>query len=194
MKVAGMYSLKNGQAVMETDHGDLLEEIKSIIQQVNADECQTKESKEKTMLGRRLYSPTMLNQVFKDKFKEKHWKSQKLYFEPPTNCYSADYENRPKIRRSSQEIDFVKGKVGVEVQLGKYSFYPYDILAKMPIFAKQKVITCGVEIVLTKGFIGTGKSRKVSTGVAYYEQFLQAFDLRGAADIDIPVLIIGIDI
>ena len=34
---------------------------------------------------------------------------------------------------------------------------------------------------------------EMSTGVSYYEQFLWDLEALGVADIDIPVLILGID-
>lgn len=50
------------------------------------------------------------------------------------------------------------------------------------------VIDCGVEIVPVKGL-----ADEMSTGVSYFEQFVWDLEHRGISDIDIPVLIIGID-
>lgn len=50
-------------------------------------------------------------------------------------------------------MDFVKNKLGVEVQFGKYSFMVYNVCAKMTIFAKLDVIDCGIEIVPVKGLL-----------------------------------------
>ena len=85
-------------------------------------------------------------------------------------------------------MDFVKNKLGVEVQFGKYSFMVYNVCAKMTIFAKLGVIDCGVEIVPVKAF-----AEEMSTGVSYFEQFVWDLEHRGVSDIDIPVLILGID-
>ena len=64
-----------------------------------------------------------------------------------------------------REMDFTKNQLGVEVQLGKYAFMVYNVLAKMTIFAKQSFIDSGIEIVpmLT---LANG----MSTGVSYFEQ------------------------
>jgi len=85
-------------------------------------------------------------------------------------------------------MDFVKNKLGVEVQFGKYSFMVYNVCAKMTIFAKLGVIDCGIEIVPVKGL-----ADEMSTGVSYFEQFVWDLEHRGISDIDIPVLILGID-
>ena len=46
----------------------------------------------------------------------------------------------------------------------------------------------GVEIVPIKQF-----AKNMSTGVSYFEQFVWDLEQRGVGDIDIPVLIYGID-
>ncbi len=58
----------------------------------------------------------------------------------------------------------------------------------MTIFAKLEVIDCGVEIVPVKAL-----AKHMSTGVSYFEQFVWDLQHRGVSDIDIPVLILGID-
>ena len=85
-------------------------------------------------------------------------------------------------------MDFVKNRLGVEVQFGKYAFMVYNVCAKMTIFNKIGHIDCGVEIVPVKAF-----ADEMSSGVSYYEQFLWDLQSRGVSDIDIPVLIVGID-
>jgi Restriction endonuclease BglII len=85
-------------------------------------------------------------------------------------------------------MDFVKEKLGVEVQFGKYSFMVYNVCAKMTIFRNLGHIDCGVEIVPVKAF-----ALEMSSGVSYFEQFVWDLENRGVADIDVPVLILGID-
>src|ERR1700679_2584165 len=85
-------------------------------------------------------------------------------------------------------MDFVKNKLGVEVQFGKYSFMVYNVAAKMTIFKNLGHIDAGVEIVPVKSF-----ADEMSSGVSYFEQFVWDLNNRGVADIDIPVMILGID-
>ena len=85
-------------------------------------------------------------------------------------------------------MDFVKDKLGVEVQFGKYSFMVYNVCAKMTIFRNLGFIDAGIEIVPIKCF-----ANEMSTGVSYFEQFVWDLEQRGTANIDIPVLILGID-
>jgi hypothetical protein len=86
-----------------------------------------------------------------------------------------------------REMDFVKSKLGVEVQFGKYAFMVYNVCAKMTIFKNLGHINAGVEIVPMKAFVA-----QMSTGVSYFEQFVWDLEQRGVSNIDIPVLILGI--
>ena len=84
-------------------------------------------------------------------------------------------------------MDFIKEKLGVEVQFGKYSFMVYNVAAKMTIFRNLGFIDTGVEIVPIKEFADS-----MSSGVSYFEQFVWDLEQRGVSNIDIPVLILGI--
>ncbi|HRQ74260.1 MAG TPA: BglII/BstYI family type II restriction endonuclease [Phycisphaerales bacterium] len=64
----------------------------------------------------------------------------------------------------------------------------YNVCAKMTIFKKLEHIKAGVEIVPVKAF-----ADEMSSGVSYFEQFVWDLNARGVADIDVPVLILGID-
>jgi len=63
----------------------------------------------------------------------------------------------------------------------------YNVCAKMTIFSKLGHIDAGVEIVPVKAF-----ADHMSTGVSYFEQLVWDLEARGVADIDIPVLILGV--
>jgi hypothetical protein len=108
--------------------------------------------------------------------------------EYPTNYCVEDDCMRSEDRGAFREMDFVKGRLGVEVQFGKYAFMVYNVCAKMTIFHRLGFIDVGVEIVPVKAF-----ADEMSSGVSYFEQFLWDLNQRGVADIDIPVLILGID-
>jgi hypothetical protein len=58
----------------------------------------------------------------------------------------------------------------------------------MTIFHNLGYIDTGVEIVPVKSF-----AEDMSSGVSCFEQFVWDLQSRGVADIDIPVLILGMD-
>lgn len=188
MRIAAQYSFKNGLAEVSQRFPHLLDEVKTAIGEIDASAHKTKESKEKTMLGRMLYSPVSLNKAFKQRFLPKGWKNLKVDCEYPTTHYLEDYEIRSSLVGAFRDMDFVKDGLGVEVQFGKYSFMVYNVCAKMTIFHRLGFIECGVEIVPVKAF-----AAEMSTGVSYFEQFVWDLESRGVADIDIPVIILGID-
>ena len=161
-------------------------EVKEIIATVDSAQCRTKASYEKTMPGRILYSPRSLNRAFKREFEKRGWQKHKVQCEYPTAYYLPEYTSAPP-KGAFREMDFVKNRVGVEVQFGKYAFMVYNVCAKMTIFHQMGVIDVGIEIVPLKRF-----ADEMSTGVSYFEQFVWDLEHRGVADIDIPVLVLGI--
>ncbi len=63
----------------------------------------------------------------------------------------------------------------------------YNVCAKMTIFHNADLIDVGVEIVPLKEL-----ADEMSTGVSYFEQIVWDLEHRGVADIDIPVIVLGI--
>ncbi len=187
MIIAGMYSFKNGKEVIEVEFGSELQEIKQVIAAIDSQTHKTKVSKEKTMPGKMLYKPGSLNKAFKREFETRGWQKHKVYCKYPIEYYTSDYAAIASTKGAFREIDFVKNRMGVEVQFGKYAFMVYNVCAKMTIFHKLDLIDVGVEIVPLKEF-----ANDMSTGVSYFEQFVWDLEHRGIADIDIPVLILGI--
>lgn len=187
MKIAAVYSFNDGRRAVNTKYPALLKEIETIVRSVDASKFKTKKSAEKTMMGRMLYNPKALNASFKAEFGRLAWNSKRVKCEYPRNLYLGAY-TPPKITRGAfREMDFIKEKLGVEVQFGKYSFMVYNVAAKMTIFRNLGFIDTGVEIVPIKEFADS-----MSSGVSYFEQFVWDLEQRGVSNIDIPVLILGI--
>ncbi len=186
MKIAGLFSFNGGQKVVQAQYSDLLQEIEECIQAIDAAQCQTKKSHEKTMLGKMLYAPRRLNAQFKKILSQRGWEPQRIKCEYPKQYYK-NYKPVRECTNAFREIDFVKRKLGIEIQFGKYAFMVYNVAAKMTIFKNEGIIDTGIEIVPIKDF-----SDEMSSGVSYFEQFVWDLERRGTSDIDIPVLIIGI--
>lgn len=187
MKIAGIYSFNHGQEVINTRFAAELHEIEHVIASVDSLSLKTKVSREKTMKGKNLYSPPALNKAFKAEFEALGWCNHRVSCEYSTQHYVTGYETDNSFSGAFRDMDFVKQRIGVEVQFGKYAFMVYNVCAKMTIFHKLDVIDVGVEIVPVKEF-----AAEMSTGVSYFEQFVWDLEQRGVSDIDIPVLILGI--
>lgn len=189
VRVVGTYSFNRGQDEISTRHPLLLDEVRAAISAVDAAAHKTKVSKEITMPGRNLYSPRSLNKAFKAAFAQiGGWQPIRVPCEYSAAHYLPQYTARTTSRGAFREMDFIKSTLGVEVQFGKYAFMVYNVCAKMTIFHNLGYIDCGIEIVPVKAF-----AEEMSSGVSYFEQFLWDLEARGTSNIDIPVLILGID-
>jgi len=187
MKIVGIYSFNGGAEAVQENYVRELEEIKKILARVDAKKHKTKRSEEKTMRGKVLFSPRSLNKTINDNFLNRGWQKQRVYCEYPTQYYSKGYKAPTSSKGAFREMDFIKNKLGVEVQFGKYSFMVYNVCAKMTIFHNMGFINVGVEIVPVKEL-----AEDMSSGVSYFEQFVWDLEQRGVSDIDIPVLILGV--
>lgn len=188
MIVGGMYSFNKGREVVEAKYAEEFAEIINVITSVDAITYKTKISEEKTMPGKLLFKPSALNRAFKSEFVAKGWDDNiRLLCDYPTNFYTPDYTPPASSQNAYREMDFLKNRLGVEVQFGKYAFMVYNVCAKMTIFHNEGFIDVGVEIVPLKEL-----ASEMSTGVSYFEQFVWDLEHRGVSDIDIPVLILGL--
>ena len=187
MIIAAEYSSNKGKDYITSNHPTLLDEVYSVISGVDASQCFNKVSKEKTMKGKYLYSPSSLNDCFKKEFAKLGWESHREECVYPTKYYTDEYSPRPLNKGTFRDIDFVKDKFGVDVQFGKYAFMVSGVYAKMTIFKNLGVINAGIEVVPVKEMADS-----MSSGVSYFEQFVWDLEARGIANIDIPVLILGV--
>lgn len=189
VRIAGIYSFNNGEKEVAKRYPRLLTEVNQVIKQVDSSKHKTKESDEKTMMGQMLFSPRSMNTAFKKAFEKiGGWEPIRVPCDYPTTFFLKDYKIRSKNRGAFREMDFVKNKLGIEVQFGKYAFMVYNVCAKMTIFHNLGHINHGIEIVPVKAF-----ADEMSTGVSYFEQFIWDLESRGVSNIDIPVMILGID-
>jgi len=88
---------------------------------------------------------------------------------------------------NSCQTDFVKDRVAVEVQFGKYSFVAYDLFVKHLAFYVGDRIDVGVEILPMKSL-----QAQMSSGVGYYEGELYNIVRQGRGVPAVPLIIIGI--
>ena len=188
MIIAGEYSFNGGVEAIAEGYAHLRQEVEGVIRSVTASRHKTKKSKEVTMPGRMLFSPANLNRAFKKEFAKLGWRTCRVKCDYPTEYYTTDYRPKELNRGAFREMDFLKDRLGIEVQFGKYAFMVYNVCAKMTIFHRLGHIDAGIEIVPVKQF-----ADQMSTGVSYFEQFVWDLEHRGVSNIDIPVLVLGID-
>ncbi len=88
---------------------------------------------------------------------------------------------------SYNQTDFVKDRVAVEVQFGKYSFVAYDLFVKHMAFFVGDIIDVGIEILPMKEL-----QQQMSSGVAYYEGELYNLIREGRGVPAVPLILVGI--
>lgn len=201
MKIVETYSHLNGLEFLMVHQPKLWDEIKKVIASVDAEGCKTKVSKEKTKTGRLLYSPIEMNACFKKLLSAKNWeesrvsywvtKSEKLIRK--TLTMSADEQKREIELAgdtpifSYNQTDFVKNRVAIEVQFGKYAFVAYDLFVKHLAFYVGDKIDVGIEILPMKSL-----QAHMSSGVPYYEGELYNVIRQGRGVPAVPLVIMGI--
>jgi len=170
MKIAEIYSHLNGLEYLLVHKKKLWEELQKIISSVDAEKCKTKISKEKTKKGKTLYSPIEMNKEFKKLLDQKKWQESRVSYWVTKNeklirktlTMSVDEQKREiesageSPIKSHNQTDFVKDRVAVEVQFGKYAFVAYDLFVKHLAFYIGDTIDVGIEILPMKSLLYLG--------------------------------------
>lgn len=203
MKITEKYSHLNGEEYLIVHYNNLYDEIKEVISEIDASDFRTKVSKESRMKGKNLFAPKELNKAFDERFSARGWNESRYNYYITLNrdlmekslLMSASEQREflidngePAPIYSYNQTDFVKDKIAVEVQFGKYSFVAYDLFVKHMMFYSGGVINLGIEILPTKNM-----QREMSSGVAYYEGEVYNVMRQGRNSPPVPLLILGIE-
>lgn len=175
------YSHLGGSEILQVRYPDIDRDIDTVIAEISLP-AKTKVSKEKTMMGKLLYSPTEMNEKFKVAFGARGFVELRSPYEHDIPGYPT------KIKGSFKQVDFTKEDVLVEVQLGKYFAMFYD-LAKFQYFFNESRCEVGVEIVPSYGLY-----REMSSGVSYGEQLVTDIRRLRRHFPAVPVKVILIDV
>ena len=202
MKIVEKYSHLNGLEFLLVHKPELWQEIELVIHSIDAEKCKTKISKEKTKSGKLLYSPIDMNALFKEKLYELKWEESRVSYwvtkderlirktiamPPDMQKLEIEKQNETAIF-SYNQTDFVKNRVAIEVQFGKYSFVAYDLFVKHLAFYVGDKIDVGIEILPMKSL-----QSEMSSGVSYYEGELYNVVRQGRGVPAVPLIIIGIE-
>jgi hypothetical protein len=181
MKKVYEYSHLGGSEILLVRFPQINREINGIIASTS-DLGKTKVSKEKTMRGRRLYSPKAFNQAFRAAFHEHAFRELRDKYTIALPNYDR------KIAGAFKQVDFVKDGVLVEVQFGKYAFMFYD-MAKFQYFFNESKADVGVEIVPCHAM-----HKEMSTGTSFGEQLVYDIERLKRHFPAVPVKVILIDV
>jgi Restriction endonuclease BglII len=203
MKISQKYSHLNGEEYLIVHYNELYKEIINTIESIDATKFLLKESKEKTMPGKMLYSPIELNKAFNTKFNKLGWNESRYQYYITTEqkllaeLITLPYEKQKEFLISKgikspissyKQTDFVKNQIAVEVQFGKYAFVAFDLFVKHLLFYSGGIINLGIEVLPTKRM-----QSQMSSGVAYYEGEVYNVLRHGRNNPPVPLLILGIE-
>ncbi len=202
MKIANMYNHLNGYEYMLVHRKQLWKEIENAIHSINANDF-IKYSKDKTKLGKPLYDQKAINKQFENILFPLEWNSVKTLYYVTGDIETAktiasirDKEEQKQIIENNgfeaystnNQVDFVKDRVAIEVQFGKYFSVAYDLHVKHTFFFLRDDIDVGIEIIPTRAMM-----LKMDTGVAWFENEVANVIREGRSNPTVPIVIIGIE-
>lgn len=202
MIIVEKYSHLNGLEFLLVHKPELWKEIEDVIISIDAKKCKTKISKEKTKKGQLLYSPIDMNNLFKKRLSALNWLESRVSYwvTKDVKLIRKTLNMDPELQKkeieatgespisSYNQTDFVKNRVAIEVQFGKYSFVAYDLFVKHLAFYVGDQIDVGIEILPMKTL-----QSEMSSGVAYYEGELYNVVRQGRGVPAVPLVIVGIE-
>lgn len=107
----------------------------------------------------------------------------------PADVQKAEIEaSGEKLIFSYNQTDFVKERVAIEVQFGKYSFVAYDLFVKHLAFFVRDEIDVGIEILAMKSL-----QSGMSSGPGYFEGELYNIIRNGRGVPAVPLVVIGVE-
>ena len=201
MKVVKVYSHLNGVEFLKVHQPQVLRDITRVIKSVDASKMKIKVSKEKTMMGQLLYSPVAMNKAMNAGLVALGWKQRRVSYwvtddamlirktlplAPAEQKAEIEGAGRPAYY-SYNQTDFVKDRVAVEVQFGKYSFVAYDLFVKHMAFYVGHVIDVGIEVLPMRAL-----AQEMSSGVPDYEGALYDLIRQGRGVPAVPLVIMGV--
>lgn len=201
MRIAAQYSHLNGLEFLLVHKPELWDEIRQVISQTDAALCRTKESLERRTKGKLLFSPKAMNTTIRTGFSAHQWEERRISYWVTSDAklirktlFMGPAQQKAEIEgagltpyRSYNQTDFVKERVAVEVQFGKYSFVAYDLFVKHLAFYVGDVIDVGIEILPMKEL-----QQEMNSGPSYYEGELYNLIREGRGVPAVPLVLLGV--
>jgi len=202
MKIVEIYSHLNGLEFLKVHKPKLWKEVVGVIKAVNAKACKTKVSEEKgSRHGTLRYAPKEMNKRFCKLLNAKGWDESRVTYWVTKDAKliratmsKTAAEQKAEIIEAGEipimsynQTDFVKERVAIEVQFGKYSFVAYDLFVKHLAFYVRDEIDVGIEILAMKSM-----QAEMSSGPAYYEGELYNVVRNGRGVPGVPLVIVGV--
>ena len=199
MRLVSKYSHFNAEEYLLVHNPNLWKEVREVIAEVDVASCKNMITKEKKTLRKTLYSPTDMSKAFKKGFEARGWQEHRntfwvaddekllrsIYTHTPRRQKEAIEKAGLKPIMSYNQTDFLKDRVAVEIQFGKYPFVAHDVFVKHLSFYVSDVIDVGIEILPMKKL-------EMSSEVPYYERDLLNIIRHGRGAPAVPLVLVGV--
>lgn len=202
MRIANRYSHLNGYEYLMVHRQTEWNEIVNAIESIDANQY-IKDTHENRRRIQHLYDQKEINRRFKAILSNQNWNDVRIPYyvtgDIDTARIIANVRDRDRQREmiesrgfeafsTSNQIDFVKNRIAVEVQFGKYFSVAYDLHVKHTFFFFRNDIDVGIEIIPTKAMC-----LKMDTGVAWFENEVANVIREGRSNPAVPIVILGIE-
>lgn len=202
MKIANLYSHLNGIEYMHVHRQGLWDELTEAIQCIDANGF-IKRSKQKGQEGKQLYDQKRINKAFEQVLFPKGWKSVSTPYyvtgDIPTERGIVGLRDRAEQKQlieargfeafhTKNQVDYVKERVAVEVQFGKYFSVAYDLHVKHTFFYLRNDIDVGIEIIPTRTMC-----LRMDSGIAWFENEVANVIREGRSNPTVPIVMVGIE-
>lgn len=181
MRIVEQYSHLNGWEHIMVHKPGIWTEIQDVIAAVDVAE---------------VYSPRQINERFESAYVDRQWRESRAPANTTSQTLDVDSaEQRQQIMLKAgqgailldYQTGFIKERVAIEVQIGKYTFGPYDLLAKHMGLYVGNLIDVGVEILPMQEM-----AREMSSEISYYEAEAENFIRQRSGVPAVPLIFIGI--
>lgn len=202
MRIAFKYNHLHAEEYLYYRKRDLIEELEKCIRDIDANKY-LKVSCDSAHLGEIYYDQKALNEEIEKDLNSKGWNELKIsYYVTEDEAVTKQIvkiaqkdeqkriieENGLEALQSHNQVDFMKDRIAVEVQFGKYFSVAYDLHVKHTFFYLRDDIEVGIEIIPTHRMMLC-----MDTGVAWYENEVTNVIREGRNNPSVPVYILGIE-
>lgn len=197
-----IYNHLNAEEFLIVKRSAQWQQILDAIESIDANQL-LKISNDKTRKGEVLYNQVAINDEFKRILGSRGWNEMKTEYyvtgdistskdivrEKDAEVQKRTIEERGHTAFSTyNQVDFVKDRIAVEVQFGKYFSVAYDLHVKHTFFFLRDEIDVGIEIIPTHAMM-----RRMDTGVSWFENEVTNVIREGRNNPSVPIVIIGIE-
>ncbi|MDD5176629.1 MAG: BglII/BstYI family type II restriction endonuclease [Sterolibacterium sp.] len=198
MKISDVYSHFNGLEYLQVRRPELWKEVESIISKVVIEHCSDihgtgarRETEKMPRMG-----GLEIRQQFCSLLIAQRWARLPARLRKQETFRTTRKCKRPRLADpvtcdddilDAIQTDFVKDRVAIEVQFGKYAFVAYDLFVKHLAFYVRDQIDVGIEILPMKSL-----QSEMSSGPGYYEGELYNVIRNRRGVPAVPLVMVGI--